>query len=104
MKEILRDLSHTELAFLMRRDVLSGDMLTASINGIFEAPDVKATLKTLMRGMSRPGLLLQLNRAASIGKKIFRHCGQYPADWKEKIFAARDRKADALFGRIVAAD
>jgi digeranylgeranylglycerophospholipid reductase len=104
LKEILQDLSHTELAFLMRRDILSGDMLTPSINGIFEAPDVKTTLKTLMRGMSRPGLLLQLNRATTMGKKIFRHYGQYPSDWEEKIFAAWVKKADALFGRIVSSD
>jgi digeranylgeranylglycerophospholipid reductase len=101
LKEILQDLSHTELAFLMRRDILSGDMLTPSINGIFEVPDINATLKTLMRGMSRPGLLLQLNRATTMGKKIFRHYSQYPTDWEEKTFTAWVKKADALFGRIV---
>jgi hypothetical protein len=57
-----------------------------------------------MRGVSRPGLLLQLNRATTMGKKIFRHYGQYPSDWEEKIFAAWVKKADALFGRIVPSD
>jgi digeranylgeranylglycerophospholipid reductase len=104
LKEILQDLSHTELAFLMHRDILSGDMLTPSINGIFETPDVGATLKTLVRGMSRPGLLLQLNRATTMGKKIFRHYGRYPSAWEEKAFAAWVKKADALFGRIAPVD
>jgi len=101
LKEILQDLSHAELAFLMRQDILSGDMLTPSINGIFEVPDIKATLKTLMRGISRPGLLLQLNRATTMGKKIFRHYSHYPAVWEEKTFSAWVKKADDLFNKIV---
>jgi digeranylgeranylglycerophospholipid reductase len=101
LKEILQDLSHAELAFLMRQDILSGEMLTPSINGLFEVPDIKATLKTLIRGISRPGLLLQLNRATTTGKKIFRHYGRYPATWEENTFAAWAKKADILFGHIV---
>ena len=101
LKEILQDLSHEELAFLMRQDILSGEMLTPSINGIFEVPDIKATLKTLRRGISRPGLLLQLNRATTMGKKIFRHYSQYPTVWDGKTFAAWVQKADALFSTII---
>jgi flavin-dependent dehydrogenase len=103
LKEILQDLSHAELAFLMRRDILSGEMLTPSINGIFEVPDINATLKTLIRGIARPGLLLQLNRATTMGKKIFRHYSRYPTDWDGKVFAAWVKKADELFGRIIPA-
>ena len=101
LKEILQDLSHAELAFLMRQDILSGEMLTPSINGIFEVPDIKATLKTVMRGISRPGLLLQLNRATTMGKKIFRHYCHYPTVWEAQTFAAWVQKADDLFGRII---
>ncbi len=101
LKEILQDLSHAELAFLMRQDILSGEMLTPSINGIFEVPDIKATLNTLIRGISRPGLLLQLNRATAMGKKIFRHYSHYPTAWDAKTFSAWVQKADELFGRII---
>ena len=101
LKEILQDLSHAELAFLMRQDILSGEMLTPSINGIFEVPDIKTTLNTLIRGISRPGLLLQLNRATTVGKKIFRHYSHYPAVWDGETFAAWVKKADHLFGRII---
>ena len=104
LKEILQDLRHTDLAFLMRRDILGGEMLTPSINGIFEVPDVKATLKTLVRGISRPGLLLQLNRATTMGKKIFRHYSHYPTVWEAKTFSAWVKKADDLFGRIIPGD
>jgi digeranylgeranylglycerophospholipid reductase len=101
LKEILQDLNHAELAFLMRQDILSGEMLTPSINGIFEVPDINATLKTLIRGISRPGLLLQLNRATTMGKKIFRHYNRYPTAWEAKSFFAWVKKADDLFGRII---
>lgn len=85
----------------MRQDILSGEMLTPSINGLFEVPDIKATLKTFIRGISRLGLLLQLNRATTAGKKIFRHYCRYPAIWEENTFASWAKKADALFGRII---
>jgi len=101
LKEILQDLSHGELAFLMRKDILSGEMLTPSINGLFETPDLKATLMTLIRGISRPGLLLKLNRATTMGRKIFCHYSQYPEKWDPQAFRRWVRKADKLFARVV---
>jgi flavin-dependent dehydrogenase len=101
LKEILQDLSHGELAFLMGRDILSGEMLTPSINGLFQTPDFKTTLQTLVRGISRPGLLLQLNRATTMGKKIFHHYGRYPSRWDPHAFRTWVARADHLFQQIV---
>lgn len=101
LKEILQDLTHAELAFLMRKDILSGEMLTPSINGLFEAPDLKATLVTLARGISRPGLLLKLNRATTMGKKIFHHYTHYPEEWDSQAFQRWMRKAEKLFAKVI---
>lgn len=101
LKEILQSLTHDELAFLMRRDILSGEMLTPSINGIFEAPDLGATVKTLLHGFTRPGLLLQLNRATTMGKRIFRHYRDYPETWDPDTFHTWEQQARALFEALV---
>jgi len=102
LKEILQSLTHAELAFLMRKDILSGKMLTPSINGIFEEPDLGATLKTLLRGFTRPGLLMQLNKATTMGKRIFRHYREYPQKWDPAAFNAWKQKARALFKALSA--
>jgi len=103
LKEILQTLTHEELAFLMRKDILSGEMLTPSINGIFYEPDLMTTLRTLIRGISRPGLLMQLNRATTMGKKIFHHYRHYPESWDPDTFRTWEEKARALFDAIIKA-
>jgi len=103
LKEILQALTHEELAFLMRKDILSGEMLTPSINGIFYEPDLMTTLRTLIRGISRPGLLMQLNRATTMGKKIFNHYRHYPESWDPDTFRTWEQKARALFDAIIKA-
>ena len=100
LKTILQTLTHEGLAFLMLSGILSGEMLTPSINGIFFQPDLKTALKTAIRGISRPGLLLQLNKATATGKKIFNHYQAYPQDWNPDAFRSWDKKADALFRKI----
>jgi digeranylgeranylglycerophospholipid reductase len=86
LKSILQNLSHDELAFLMRKDILSGEMLTPSINGIFFAPDPKTMMTTLINGISRPGLLLKLSSATAAGKKIYAHYLRYPREWNARGF------------------
>ncbi len=101
LKETPQTLTHEELAFLMRKEILSGEMLTPSINGIFYEPDLATSLKSLIRGITRPGLLLQLNKATTLGKKIFHHYRHYPETWDPDTFRAWEQKARALFGGIV---
>ncbi|HSV98139.1 MAG TPA: NAD(P)/FAD-dependent oxidoreductase [Spirochaetota bacterium] len=86
LKDILQNLSHEEIAFLIRKDIMSGEMLTPSINGIFFAPDPKTMLKTLINGISHPGLLLKLNKATAAGKKVYAHYLRYPREWNAKAF------------------
>ncbi len=100
LKDILQNLSHEELAFLIRKDILSGEMLTPSINGIFFAPDPRTMMKTLVNGISRPGLLLKLNRATSMGTKVYAHYRGYPVTWNSRTFERWMAGAERIFSAI----
>jgi flavin-dependent dehydrogenase len=99
LKEILQDLTHDDIAFLMRKNILSGEMLTPSINGLFHTPGIGEMIATLINGISRPRLLLKLNKATTLGKKIFSHYRNFPETWSADAFGAWTAKADSLFGR-----
>ena len=100
LKEILQDLSHEEISFLMRKDIMSGQMLTPTINGVFQAPDLPTMAKTLVNGISRPSLLMRLNKATTLGKRIFSHYRNYPPRWDPAEFQKWTAKAEALFSRV----
>ncbi len=100
LKEILQDLSHEDLTFLMKKDIMSGNMLTPTINGIFEPPDLATMVSTLVNGITRPGLLMKLNRATTMGKKIFSHYRKYPEKWDGAAFAQWVKTAEHLFASI----
>ena len=100
LKDILQDLSHEEIAFLMRKDIMSGEMLTPTINGVFEAPDMPTMLKTLASGISRPRLLMRLNKATTLGRKIFKHYRKYPETWDRAAFRQWVEQTEKLFAKI----
>ncbi|MCU0846082.1 MAG: NAD(P)/FAD-dependent oxidoreductase [Spirochaetes bacterium] len=100
LKDILQNLSHEELAFLIRRDILSGEMLTPSINGVFYAPDQRTMVTTLVNGISRPALLMKLSRATGIGRKVHAHYRRYPGEWNEREFARWMKEAARIFSAI----
>ena len=101
LRNILQDLTHDDISFLFRKDILSNEMLTDSINGIFTLPDLPTMLKTLGGGITRPGLLLKLNAATTAGTKIFKHYLAYPPEWDAARFEAWKVKADRLFAATV---
>ncbi len=76
-------------------------MLTDSINGIFTLPDLPTMVKTLVGGITRPGLLFKLNAATTAGTKIFKHYLAYPQKWNEAKFEDWKVKADQLFAATV---
>jgi digeranylgeranylglycerophospholipid reductase len=98
LKNSLQSLSHEEISFLFRRDILDARMLTASINGAFLEPGLKDTLKALVRGIARPGVLMKLNTAISLGKRIHRHYRRYPKEYHEDSFATWTEDAREIFG------
>jgi flavin-dependent dehydrogenase len=101
IRNILQGLSHEEISFLFRKDILSNEMLTDSINGIFTLTDIPTMIKILVGGITRPGILLKLNAATTAGAKIFKHYLAYPAVWDAAKFEAWRLKADQLFAATV---
>ncbi|MBW1898850.1 MAG: hypothetical protein JRI61_07305, partial [Deltaproteobacteria bacterium] len=101
LKEILQDLSHQQIAFLMKKDILSGEMLTPSINGIFETPNILTMIKTVFKGLAKPSLLMKLNQATSAGKKIFKHYQKYPKIWDSELFGIWEGESKKLFEKII---
>ncbi|MBA4367181.1 MAG: hypothetical protein C0403_06035 [Desulfobacterium sp.] len=101
LRNILQDLTHDEISFLFRKDILSNEMLTDSINGIFTLPDLPTMVKTVVNGFTRPGLLLKLNAATTAGTKIFKHYLAYPPKWNSVQFEDWRVKADRLFAATV---
>ena len=99
LKDILQDLSHEEISFLMKKGIMNSKTLTPAINGVFAAPDLSDIFNTLANGFYRPGLLMKLNRANSIGKKVFVHYRNYPAKWDPEAFSRWVQKAGRLFGK-----
>ena len=101
IRNILQDLSHEELSFLFRQDILNNEMLTNSINGIFTLPDLPTMIRTLAGSITRPGILLKLNAATTAGTQIFKHYMAYPGRWDANLFEAWRLKADQLFAATV---
>lgn len=101
IRNILQDLSHEDISFLFRKDILNSFMLTNSINGIVTLPDLPTMIRTVAGGITRPGLLLKLNAATTAGTKIFKHYMAYPGRWDASLFEAWKSKADKLFAAAV---
>ncbi|MGM0403762.1 MAG: NAD(P)/FAD-dependent oxidoreductase [Thermodesulfobacteriota bacterium] len=100
LKDILQDLSHEEISFLMQKGIMNSKTLTPAINGVFAAPDISDIFRTLANGFSRPGLLMKLNRANSIGRKIFLHYRKYPDKWDPEAFSRWVETARKLYEKI----
>ncbi|MFH2131237.1 MAG: NAD(P)/FAD-dependent oxidoreductase [bacterium] len=99
LRSILQKLPEESNAFLFKKDVFSGEMLTQSINGLFQAPTLPLMVKTFVRCLTRPGLLMQLNKATTLGTALYKHYQRYPANWNPDIFQQWCRTSDRLFSK-----
>ncbi len=100
LRNILQKLPQDDNSFLFNKDVFSGEMLTASINGIFRIPDLSMMVKTLVGCISKPGLLLTLNKATTIGTKLHKHYLNYPSIWNPSQFEKWKNKTEQLFAKV----
>ena len=100
IKDVLQELSHEQVTFLMEKGIMNSKMLTTAINGLFIAPGGRDMVLSVRNGFSKPRLLLKLNRANTIGKKIFRHYRNYPAQWDPAAFSGWTKKARDLFEKL----
>ena len=99
LRNILQKLPHEDNSFLFNKDVFSGEMLTSSINGIFQIPTLSLMIKTLVGCISKPGLLLTLNKATTIGTKLYKHYLNYPSSWNSDQFESWKKKTEQLFAK-----
>ncbi len=97
LRNILQTVSNEDNSYLFRKDIFSGEMLTASINGIFQKPTLSLMIKTLTGCIGRPGLLMKLNQATTIGTKLYKHYLNYPRSWSPERFEKWLKKANRLF-------
>jgi len=64
-------------------------------------PDLKTMALTLGAGVSPGrGLLLQLNKATTVGTKILKHYLKYPESWNPAAFDAWRARTDGLLRKI----
>jgi len=99
LRTILQRLPEKDNAYLFKKDIFNGQMLTQSINGIFQVPTLPLMLKTLVRCLPKPGLLLQLNKATTIGTALHKHYLKYPATWNRDVFDKWRAIAERLFSK-----
>jgi flavin-dependent dehydrogenase len=97
LRNILQKLTNFDNSFLFRKDIFSGEMLTSSINGIFQVPTLSLMAKTGLSCISRPDLLLTLSKATSIGTKLYKHYLHYPKTWNSAVFGKWVQKSEQLF-------
>ncbi len=97
IRNILQGVSNEDNSYLFRKDIFSDEMLTASINGIFQKPTLPLMIKTLVNCIGRPGLLMKLNKATTIGTKLYKHYMAYPSTWNPESFRKWQQKAGKLF-------
>ena len=97
LRGILQSLTHDQLNFLFRFDIMDKEALEDAVNGIFSLPKFKAKLKSLGRGLLKPKVLLKLNKATGKGAKIYSHYRNYPQSWDREVFAGWSTEAEKLF-------
>jgi len=97
LRVILQTLTHEELNFLFRKDIMDEKSLESAINGIYEKPTLSQMFKTLTRGIIRPSTLIKLSRASSEGNKMLAHYSRYPAAYDAKKYTEWKKIADEIF-------
>ena len=88
MKNLLQELSHDEIALLMRMNVMSGELLTNNLNGVFAPSSASDSFRALGLIFRSPSLLSKLMKANSAGKKCYDRYMSYPGTWNEQSFNA----------------
>ncbi len=100
VKDLLQALSHEEISFLMNKGIMNRRTLSPAINGVFDPPSAKESLRAAGAGILRPGLLLKIARANLLGAKIQRHYRTYPDRWDPAAFARWAETAGKLFPKV----
>lgn len=95
LRVMLQALSHSELDYLFKKNLLDASTLENAINGLFVPPGFIKTIRALS-GIGRPALLLKLNKAVSTAVKIYKHYDEYPGKWDNALYEEWKSRAEAL--------
>ena len=96
----LQELDHDTLSFLMRREIMDRETLEAAVNGSFAPPGLDTKLRSLLRGITKPPVLLKLNKAVATSTAVYRHYKQYPPAWDPPAFEKWSTKTEKLFRNV----
>lgn len=97
LRVILQTLSHEELNFLFKKDIMDEVSLENAINGVYVKPSLSQMIKTLTRGIIHPSTLVKLSRASSEGNRMHAHYKKFPAVYDSENYLLWKKKADGLF-------
>lgn len=86
LRKALQAMEHDDLDFLFKKDLIDAATLQNAVNGIFEPPGSGKMLRSLFAGLTAPGKLMQLNKAVSRARRIFRHYQHYPHKWDNEVY------------------
>ncbi len=100
LRSVLQDLSHENLSFLFRQDIMDARTLQSAINGIFETPCLGTKIKSLLKGAGRPAVLSKLNLATGGGAQILQHYHNYPEAWNAQVYQRWLEETEALFQKV----
>jgi flavin-dependent dehydrogenase len=86
LRTALQAMEHDDLDFLFKKDLIDAATLQNAVNGVFKPPGSGKMLRSLFAGLAAPGKLMQLNKAVSGARRIFKHYQQYPDKWDHEAF------------------
>lgn len=86
MRRSFQAFSHEEVCFLMENGIMSGDVLTNILLGVYRPGTPGMALKVLRHAFNRRGLLSKLLAGDSASKARFKLYERYPAVWDRAAF------------------
>lgn len=86
MRRAFQAFSHEEICFLMESGIMSGDVLTNILHGVYQPGTPGMALKVLRHAWNRRGVLSKLLASDSVSKSRFKLYERYPAQWDRAAF------------------
>ncbi len=86
LRSVLQTMTHEELDFLFKKDLIDAATLQEAINGRFKRMELAEVTKALRAGITRPSLLMKLNSGIRAAEKTYNHYLNYPPEWNAREF------------------
>ncbi len=86
LRSVLQTLTHEELDFLFKKDLIDNAILQDAINGRYKRLELNELSKALRSGITRPALLMKLSSGIRAAEKTYSHYLNYPPEWNAREF------------------